>query len=489
MRAFLLFFTWSVSLLFGEDGVKLLGKAEEESFEGKIVVIEVGESDLGVSQSFKFWERILDRAVEEEAAGVVFDLNTPGGLAFPTKELMSQIAELEIPTRSFVNPSALSAGALIAVATDEIYMKPGSVIGSAGLVSSTGEIEAVMRAKLESFFDAHVRWIAKENGHDPKLVRAMMVLNKEDQEFGPVTVPAGSLLALNSSDAVTITDNGTLLAKAEAATLEEIYEAEGWSEMEVINATPTGFEKLAWWLSMLSPVLIMAGFAGGYLELKTPGFGVGGIVSLSAFSLFFFGNYLAGNMAGYELAAVFGLGLILIAVEIFVLPGFGVAGILGLLCIVGSLLFSMVGIGDWQDYQVSEGGLGSFMDALARPALSFGLGILGSLVVLFLMMRYLPKVPLFNKFMLPETLSAGTGMKVSSEDAEGGELMGKAITDLRPTGKAEFGDEILDVQVDGGFLEKGERVRIVRRNGMGVVVEKVRSEEGFPADGYSASSV
>jgi len=136
MKTFFFFFLASLNLLFGQDQ-KVFGKSDEASYEGKIVRIEVGEKDLSIGQSFKFWERTLDRVKEEGAKGVIFDLDTPGGLAFPTEELMSQIAELEVPTITFVNPKAISAGSFIAVSTDRIYMTPGSKIGSSAIVSGS----------------------------------------------------------------------------------------------------------------------------------------------------------------------------------------------------------------------------------------------------------------------------------------------------------------------------------------------------------------
>ena len=175
-----------------------------------------------------------------------------------------------------------------------------------------------------------------------------------------------------------------MLAKAELATLEEVLKAEGWSMDDVVTATPSGFERLAWWIASVSGLLIMVGLAGGYFELKAPGFGLGGIVSIAAFSLFFFGNYLAGNMAGYELASIFALGLVLIAVEVFVVPGFGLPGITGLLIVVGALIFSMVDGVEWQKYQWGGSGSSGLLDAMSGPASHLALGIFGSLVLLLL---------------------------------------------------------------------------------------------------------
>jgi len=469
MNRICLFFLVLVNLLRGEDG-NVLGKAEEESYAGKIVRIKVGEEDLSIGQSFKFWERTLERIEEEGAKAVIFDLHTPGGLAFPTGDLMSQIANLKMPTVAFVNPRALSAGSMIAISTDRIYMTPGSTIGSSAIVYGNQEIEEHMRAKLESFFDAHVRWIAEKKGHRKEVIQAMMFLSDEDRKIGELVIEKGKLLNLNSSDAVKLLDDGPILAEAELETLDAVLEAEGWSRADMVDATPSAFERLAWWVASVSPFLIMLGLAGGYFEFKTPGFGVGGIISITAFSLFFFGNYLAGNMAGYELATVFVLGLILIVVEIFVLPGFGLPGIVGLLMAVGSLAFSMIDGVKWRQY---EWGSGSLLDAISGPAMYLSIGIFGSVALLYLMFRFLPEIPFVNKTLLQASLAEGTGMETREGENSRVGMTGEAQTDLHPSGKAEIDGEIVDVVVEGGFAQKGDAVRIIKEDGMGIVVKTV----------------
>ncbi|MDB4456048.1 hypothetical protein N9158_01965, partial [bacterium] len=148
MKRVLIFLLSLVGVIFAkESDQRVLGKSVEGSYAGKVVVIEVGEDDLINGQSFKFWERTLDRIEEEKAKAVIFHLDTPGGLAFATHELMSKIAKLSMPTISYIDPMAMSAGAMIAVSTDRIYMAPGSTVGSAAVVSGSGaEIGDHMRA-------------------------------------------------------------------------------------------------------------------------------------------------------------------------------------------------------------------------------------------------------------------------------------------------------------------------------------------------------
>lgn len=473
MKALFLFFASFLGMALADDAdQRVLGKSVEGSYAGKVVVIEVGEDDLVNGQSFKFWERTLERVEEEGAKAVVFHLDTPGGLAFATHELMSTIAKLSMPTISYIDPMAMSAGAMIAVSTDRIYMAPGSSVGSAAVVSGSGvEIGDHMRAKIESFFDAHVRWIVEEKGHSKEVVQAMMVLSDEDRQIGDLTVKAGNLLALNSKDAVQMLDDGPLFAVAEMSSLDDVLKAENLSKDDVLEATPTSFEKFAWWVASVSGILIFVGLAAGYFEIKTPGFGIGGVISLLAFSILFFGNNLAGNMAGYELTALFVLGIVLIGLEIFLIPGFGVAGIAGIACVIGSIVFSMVDGVAWEQREWQAPGEGSIGDALSGPAKHFAFGVFTSLIALWVMMRYLPQVPFLQKNFLPTSLAPGTG--ITNEEATGPRIgmTGVATTDCRPAGKVEVDGELLDVVADGDFLLKGAAVRIIKEDGMGVVVK------------------
>lgn len=444
--------------------------AAEENFSGKVVRITVGQGDLINGQTFKFWDRILERVREEKPAAVIFDLDTPGGLAVATQNLMGEIAQLEVPTFAYVNPMALSAGAFVAVSTDKIYMAPSSTIGAAAVISSIGEIGKYERAKFESAFDAHVRGILEKKGHRHEVVRAMTVLDEEeDRVFGDVTVKKGELLTLTAEEAAKIQADGKpLLAAGVAASLEEILAKEGLSEAEVITATPMGFEKFAWWIASISPLLIMIGLGGGYLEMKTPGFGIGGVVALCAFGLFFFGNYVAGGLAGYEVAFLFVVGLALIALEIFVIPGTAIAGIVGVTMVIASLVMAMTDSFKWEDAG-EIGGVGGFWSLLKWPIINLSIGLVGGTVIMLVMMKYLPKVSFFERFMLTEQLKNEPIM----ERGDPGNLVGQvgeALTDLRPVGKALIGGRNVDVTLDSGFAPKGTALRVVEQ-GMSVIVE------------------
>ncbi|MDP0489632.1 MAG: NfeD family protein [Verrucomicrobiota bacterium JB023] len=472
-----------VSLLLSAFGLAeetpkrtVFGRSQEQSYEGKVVVIEVGEKDLLNDQSFRFFRRTLNRVNDEKAKAVIFDLNTPGGQAFLTAELMmNEMSELEVPSFAFVNPKALSAGALIAMATDHIYMKPVSTIGAAGLISGTGqEIGDVERAKLESAFDAFVSSVVIGKGHNEEIARAMM-FEQRSYEFGEISVPEGELLSLRADQAVSDFEGRPLLAKGIVSSLEEILARENLQGAEVVVAEMTGFERIAYWLKFLAPILILVGLGAGYLEMKTPGFGVGAIVSACAFALFFFGNYVAGNLAGYELAAIFVLGVALILVDIFLFPGTFILGITGVVLSIGALLFSMVDRLTFEDAQQEEISIG-WLDALTLPLAFLACGLVGTVILVSFMMKYLPTIPLFNRYLLPATIDGVDSGVPAAAEAATASLIGQqgiATTDLRPAGRAEINGQILDVTSETSFVEEGATVVVLEQSPMRIVVREV----------------
>lgn len=453
---------------------RVFGKSDETSFAGKVVVIKVGEKDLVNKQAFKFWRRALKRANAEGAKAVVFDLNTPGGLAFDTARLMmNDMQDITMPSYAFVNREASSAGALIAAATDEIYMYPGSTIGSAELVAGGGgEIPDGMKRKLNSFFDATVRSIVRRKGRNPDVIRAMM-FEDEFFDFGDVQVEQGKLLNLTETEAISIFEGKPLLAKGLAKNIEEILANEGLEGVEVVEAVPSGMEKFAYTIAGLSGVLILIGIGGAYLEMKTPGFGLGGGISLLAFGVFFFGNYAAGNMAGYGLMALFLLGVILVIVELFLLPGLLVPGIIGGILILVSLFVAMIDELAYEDRQLEGWSSDGIFELIDGPAMNLAIGLFGSAALAMLMMRYLPSIPLFNRLVMSKELESGDSLTEAGGDSPRIGLTGEAMTDLRPAGKGMFDGEVLDVTAANGFISEGARIKVQSEDGLRVMVEEV----------------
>jgi len=386
--------------------------------------------------------------------------------------MMNHLVRLDVPTYAFVNSRAISGGALVALSADTIYMAPAASIGAAGVVSFGGELGKMERAKAEGMVVASATSVAELKGHDPKLVEAMIVL-KKTYEKGTVKVGEEELLTLSTQQATEEIDGKPILAKGVAKSVADLLRQEKITA-DVVVPEATGFEQFAWFVSRFSAVLILIGLAAGYLEMKTPGFGIGGSVSLLAFGLFFFGNHVAGNLAGYELLGIFVLGIILIGVELFLLPGTFVPGLIGALLAGGSLLFAMVDRIDASRLGGAENFFGALGDLLVGPAISLSLGVLGSVALMVLMMRYLPEIPLFRSLILEKSLATGASIGTSSgrrREALLGQT-GVALTDLRPGGKAEIGGRRLSVTTDG-FIEAGTRVRVVQESAFRILVEEI----------------
>ena len=238
--------------------------AAEETFRDRVVVIPVGEDSLTSKQSFGFMNRILKRAQEEQARAVVFDLNTPGGLAWETSEMMMKsIQPLTIPTYAYVNPRAMSAGALISAACDKIYMAPVSSIGAAGIITSSGEeMDPVMRKKAESAFWAFTRSVVTEKGYRPEVVKAMMIPSDQEQQFGPVKLEKGALLTLTGKEAAARLEDGRpLLAQGTASSVTDLL-AQEKVNAPVVTAEPTAFERIGLWIAWASPIMILLGIGG-----------------------------------------------------------------------------------------------------------------------------------------------------------------------------------------------------------------------------------
>lgn len=448
--------------------------AGEQSYAGKVVVLEVGEKSLMNKHSFKYWRKVMKRAEEEKAKAIVFEIDTPGGYAAETADLITRVMpDLSITSIAFVNPEATSAGSMIAFGCDKIYMHPRGTIGSTGIVAGGGqEIDPVMRAKIESLFSSYVKIVAKEKGRNADVMKAMMFRDQE-YEFadGKVKVAKGELLNLIADEAVLEVDGKPLLADGIASSLEEVLQQEGMDGVEVVKAEPQGLEAFAHWVGLISPLLIGIGFIAVFMEFKTPGFGIFGVIGLTAFALFFVGNNLDGNVAGGWLFVVFVLGLILVVLEFTVIPGTFVAGSIGVVMMLGALVMAMVDVDMLDSFKDSKDGLVTLPTLLGWPLVYVTVGIFVAGVVSLLTMRFMPQLPMYSTLAVDAELAAGTGEENHNEELIGKE--GVSVTELRPAGRVEIDGAQHDVVSQHGFIEAGKPVRVVSADGMRILVDAV----------------
>jgi membrane-bound serine protease (ClpP class) len=464
--------------------ISTLPVTRQGPFTGKVVRIPVGEDDLISPARFQFMARTLQRCTDEAAEAVVFDLDTPGGLAWDTTNLMMRdLQKLVPPSIAFINPRALSAGALIAVATDGIYISPAGSAGAATPVYANGvEVGDAERAKLNSATMSMARTVAKKKGHDPRVIEAMIDMNRELIVNGKVLCAKGEILTLDAEQATMLLDGKPLFAKAIATSFDDVKKAEKLKG-ETITAEPVGFEQIAILITRFASVLILIGIAGAYLEMQAPGFGLPGFVSLIAFGLFFFGHYIAGSLVGHETTfavAIFILGIILIAVELLVFPGTLLPGIIGFLCIVGTLVFTM---SSWEvapiDPSLTEEAVPSTFSfnfaTYATGLRNVAIGLTGAIVLLVLLARYLPQIGPFKQMTLATTAGGSiteTPAAVNAAAVHAGD-QGIARSALRPYGTIEVAGRQMEAAVEGAYLQSGTPIRIREVQGLKIIVEAV----------------
>ena len=393
--------------------------------------------------------RSIREAESAGAAAAFLDIDTPGGRVDAAERIADAVRGARIPVYGFVNPRAYSAGALIAISTNGIYMRPGAVIGAATPVDGEGTKAS---EKMVSAMRAEFRSLAEQRGLDPKLAEAMVDENVEI----PGVTKKGQLLTLSTNEAVRLN-----FAKAQVADEAALLRAIGHPGAQVVTTEPNWAEGIVRFLTnpLVAPLLLSMGILGLVFEIKTGAFGIGGVLSLVSLGLFF-GSSLILGLAGWEEVLLLGLGAIALAVEVFVLPGFGVAGVLGTLAIVASMIMAMMG---------AHPSTGDVAQALAV----LGASLFITLAVIFAWLRHLPNSGRFSGLLLRGAVQKSQGF-VSAPSR--GDLIGRdgvAVTDLRPSGTARVGDERLDVITEGEYVSQGSRVQVVQSDGYRHVVRAV----------------
>jgi membrane-bound serine protease (ClpP class) len=444
-----------------------ISRAAEPIRKGDVVVAPL-EGEVSNAQT-AFLRRSLKQAESAGASAFVIEMNTPGGALQAAVDILQLLLKARIPTYTWVNTNAGSAGALIALGTDHIYMTPVSAIGAAAPVSSEGaDIPETLNMKVVSYFSGYFRSAAAAKGRNPALADAFIDKSKEFKIGNEVLKPAGTLLTLSAQEAVRKFDGRPLLADGIADSIAQL-KAEAKLSGETVRLAPSGFERLAQWITVLAPLFLIAGIAAAYMEFKAPGFGIAGIISIACFAIFFFGHYIAG-LTGFEVIAVFALGALLVATELLLFPGTAVLALVGMALMLGALLFAMIDRFPGDPWIPSP-------EQLVRPALNLGIALVLSAVAIMLLARFFPSLPIFRRLVLATTESIGPSLepKPATGLAVRPGMTGVARSILRPAGKAEIDGMLVDVVTDGEFLDAGAPVRVLAVEGSRVVVAAFES--------------
>lgn len=441
------------------------------------VVYEIPIKDMIEPSLLYIIRRGLDEAQESGADAVVFVMDTPGGRVDTTEQIVRLIEAVDVPTYTFVEHNAISAGAIIALSTDHIYMAPGSKIGDAMpiVASPQGGMQALgdaEREKIESYVDSLIRGIAQRKGRDKDLASAMVRRSVEYKIGDEVISKEGELLTLTHIEAEKIYEidgvKRPLLSEGTVKDVDEMLGKIGLAGATVKELQVTDVEKFARIIATLAPLFMTIGMLALWIEFQTPGIGWGAVVGVVCLGLFFFGHHIAG-LAGHEEMLLFLLGLILLLVEIFALPGFGLIGLTGIFLMMWSLLISMAP-------NFPDNPMVPSLPDLKLPIRNLVISLILSGAGMLIVSRYLPKSKAASWLVLQESTSAKAGYRSSQEHTDLVGQVGRTLTALRPGGSAMFGDTRLDVVARGEFVNSGARVKVMEVHGNRVVVEPLADD-------------
>lgn len=393
-----------------------------------------------------FLKRSIHDAEEAGADAIIFDINTPGGFVDSAEKIINLLDSTSIRKIAYINSEALSAGAYLALHTDEIYMSPNGTIGAAAVIESNGN---AADKKATSAWKAKMINAAQLTGKDPIYAQAMA---DETVHLPKYRAPKGELLTLSSAEALEVKySNGTV------SSFEELLKVTNLSGAKVVETEQAFVESLARFVTnpIIVPILLSIASLGLILELYSPGFGVAGTMGLISLGLFFFGHLVAG-LAGYESIIIFVIGVILIIAEFF-LP-FGISGILG----VAAIIFSIILAG------------GDLVQMSIAVLIALTVAIIGMVI----MMKFFRKgLKALNKVILTDATTTEQGY-VSNQNRL--DLVGKlalTMTPLRPAGTIRIDNERIDAVSDGSFIGKDKLVKIIKVEGSRIVVREATEGE------------
>ena len=439
---------------------------------------------------------ILRRAVKEAItvpnAVILVDVDTPGGEVQTTLEMMEVLDRFEGETLAFIRKEAISAGSYIVSSTRHIYMAPTSVVGAADVVLGTGsDVPETMKRKIRSLLRAKVRAYNKENPHRSNVVRAMMEDEYVLEVDGEVLKDEGELLTLTADEAAK--EYGDPPTPLFAAGVHDKYEDAlevhfGKGGYNIRSFDITWSEDLAHRLNLIAPILMGLAVLGLFIEFKTPGFGVFGILGLALFAIFFASHFVAG-LAGHEEIIIFLVGVGLILLEIFVLPGTVIPAMVGAILIIGSLVYALADYWPGQMGDTPFDGQGKqFFDFTVETFLKPTIQVLqGFLIAGFgalLAVQFLPKTTFWNRMILSNMSGkldpvVSSGGQSSNQDVElpAPGTSGVAVTDLFPSGEIEIEGKRYQARVVLGSIHRGRDIKVSGKEDFTLLVEESERQE------------
>lgn len=418
----------------------------------KVMVLEI--RDVIDPAMSRYVELALNEAKSINADYIVVNMDTYGGMVDAADEIRTAFLQFPKPVFVFINDNAASAGALISIACDSIYMAPGATIGASTVVDQEGK---AVSDKYQSYMRSKMRSTAEASGRDPEIAVAMVGVNIG----GDSTYREGKVLTLSTSEAIKVN-----YCEAQVTSIQEILTLNGVTDYELETYELSTLYKIETFFlnPYLRSVLILLILGGIYFEMQTPGIGFPIIVSITAALLYFVPSYLHGFAQSWEIL-LFVIGIVLIILEVFVIPGFGVAGIAGIILSLGGLVLVMLD-NDFLDFSmVSTGALTEAMTVLL-------VGIAGGIILLIVGGKKFMTTKAFKRITLQDRLDTKEGYTSSFNK----ELMvgktGIAYTVLRPSGKVLIEDQVYDAFSRNDFIEKGSEIVVIEESTTSLKVKK-----------------
>ena len=392
-------------------------------------------------------QKAMNEAHEMNVDLILIHMNTYGGTLEAADSIRTRILRSNIPVFVFIDNNAASAGALISIACDSIYMRPGANIGAATVVDQSGE---PLPDKYQSYMRSMMRSTAEAKGRNPDIAQAMV----DERIVIEGITEANQVLTFTAAEAV---ENG--FSEGKANSIEDLLEKIGIREYEITELVLTTLDRIIGFLihPIVSGILIMLIIGGLYFELQTPGIGFPIAASILAALLYFAPLYLEGIAANWEIL-IFIIGIILIGIELFAIPGFGVTGVLGVVFVMAGLVLAMV---DNMGFNFGTQYFHQIVQAFFIVAIASFLSLVSS----FYLSRKLFTTTTFGQLALNTVQDANEGY--TSADTKYRSMVGKTgltHTILRPSGKVMIEDDIYDATADSGFIEKGESVVVIRHS-------------------------
>jgi membrane-bound serine protease (ClpP class) len=459
----------------------------------QIIIIPV-EGEVGPAMA-AFVSRAVAEGKKHPDALFVFKMDTFGGRVDSAFEIVDTL--LSIPAEksiAYVEKRAISAGALIALSCGDLVMKHTTTIGDCAPIMLSNEGPQMLGEKFQSPIRAKFRTLAKRNGYPEVLSEAMV---SSDTAIYRIEMADGKILYMSSTDYEDLTDAEKKKVRAKktvkdreklltmdddealvfgfsemsVSSLEEMLEKKGIRDYHLITFEESWSEQLVRFITTITPVLMIIGFAGLYIEMQTPGFGVPGIAGILCLALVFFGQYLAG-LANYTELLIVIIGILLLGVEMFVLPGFGIAGFAAIAMLAVGMILSL------QNFVLPNPEIPWEAPLLRQNVITVFGSLLGSAVLIFIFLRYIfPKLsgmvkgPYLTKTLAQSHVDSDAPVSVSIGDK------GIVIKPLRPAGTVKIGEELYDVVSDGEFVAKGESVVVAEIQANRIMVSRSRKDE------------